>query len=54
MPYIFAVIAAVIFLLKLVKVEIGDVDLVVLGLFFTAVHLAVAGSPIRVWGSRNN
>lgn len=39
----FAVAAALVFLLRLIGVTLGTVDLVVLGLFLLALHLAVGG-----------
>ena len=36
-----ALIAAFVFLLRLLGVTLGTVDLVVLGLFFLALHLAI-------------
>lgn len=44
----FAVVAAVCFLLALVGVHVGHLDLVVLGLLFVAVHLA-----LPIWWSGN-
>jgi hypothetical protein len=48
-----ALIAALVFLLRLLGVSIGTVDLVVLGLFLLALHVAVGGYiPVRFWGPR--
>ncbi len=42
----FAFLAAIVFFLDLVKVKIGTVDMVVLGLLLIALHLAVGGPVI--------
>jgi hypothetical protein len=48
-----ALIAALCFLLRLLSVTLGTVDLVVLGLFFVALHLAIGGVvAARFWGPR--
>jgi len=39
----FAIIAAVVFLLELLGVHLGDVNMTVLGLFFVALALAFGG-----------
>lgn len=47
----FALIAALLFFLDLVKVKLGDIDLVVLGLLALAIHLALgAWGPATWWG----
>jgi len=49
-----ALAAALVFLLRLLNVTIGTVDLVVLGLFLLALHLAFGGYvAARIpWGPR--
>jgi hypothetical protein len=48
-----ALIAALVFLLSLLGVSIGTVNLITLGLFLVALHLAIGGSiPVRFWGPR--
>jgi len=44
-----AIIAALVFLLRLLGVTLGTVDLVVLGLFFLALHLAFEGYIPTPW-----
>ena len=44
-----ALIAALCFLLALLKVTIGTVDLTVLGLFFVALHLAFGAYVWSPW-----
>lgn len=51
----FAAIAALVFFLALLKVNIPNVDMVILGLLFVALHLAFAWYPWRAWTNpRNN
>lgn len=49
----FALIAALVFFLALIDVGLGDVDMLVLGLFFVAVHLAFSWTPWGTWPNRN-
>lgn len=45
-----ALLAALCFLAELLKLSLGSVDLVVLGLFFTALHLAIGmGASLAFW-----
>lgn len=45
----FAIVAFVIFLLDVVKVQIGDVSMIALGLLFVALHLAVQPIMPGLW-----
>lgn len=45
----FAMAAALVFLLRLLGVALGTVDLVVLGLFLLALHLAIGGYWPGTW-----
>jgi hypothetical protein len=47
----FAVVAAICFLLALFDVAVGEIEMVELGLFFVALHLAV---PLNVMGWRRD
>lgn len=48
----FAVLSALVFLLALLKVQLGDVNLVTLGLFLLALHFVV---PVSVpWPGRRD
>lgn len=47
----FAILAAVCFLLALFDVTLGEVELVTLGLLFVAVHLVF---DFRPWAGRRN
>jgi hypothetical protein len=44
-----ALIAALVFLLRLLGVTLGTVDLVVLGLFILALHFAIGGYAPIPW-----
>lgn len=46
----FAVLAALVFLLELLHVHLGDVDMIALGLFLLALHFVVPWSPWPAWG----
>lgn len=48
-----AVLAVLVFFLKLIGVALGDVDMVVLGLLFMALALALGYVPWPVWRNRN-
>jgi hypothetical protein len=47
---VLALLAALCFLAELLGLKLGSVDLVVLGLFFVALHLAIGiGAPLVFW-----
>jgi hypothetical protein len=48
-----AVVAAIAFLLALLKVHLGDVNLVNLGLLFLALHFIVPWSPWPAFGPKS-
>jgi hypothetical protein len=50
----FALIAALIFFLALLGVEFGDVNMMMLGLMFVAIHLAFSWWPFPTPWRRNS
>lgn len=46
----FAVLAALVFLLALLHVQLGDVNMVALGLFLLALQFVVPWTPWPAWG----
>ncbi len=50
----FAAIAAIIFLLALLGVEIGNVNMTLLGLFFVALHLMWGFNPVAYLNRPNS
>lgn len=50
----FAVVAAVLFVIAQFEDAIGPVDLVLAGLFFVALHLAVGDAIAARWGRRTS
>ena len=41
----FALLSALVFLLKMLHVQLGDVDMIALGLFLLALHFLIPWSP---------
>lgn len=48
---LFAVAAAVVFFLMLLNIQLGSINMVALGLFFVACHLAFGGVVTNVYRS---